>query len=56
MAPWTSTFGPKAPAGKEANWIASVPGKGWFAILRLYGPLEPWFEKTWRPGEIELVH
>jgi len=23
-------------------------------ILRLYGPLEPWFDKTWRPGEIEL--
>src|SRR5688572_2638628 len=48
-------FGPKAPAGKEANWIASVPGKGWFAIFRLYGPLEPWFNKTWRPGEIEEV-
>jgi hypothetical protein len=48
-------FGPRAPAGKEANWIASVPGKGWFAIFRLYGPLEPWFNKTWRPGEIEEV-
>jgi hypothetical protein len=48
-------FGPKAPAGKEANWIASVPGKGWFTIFRLYGPLEPWFDKTWRPGEMELV-
>jgi hypothetical protein len=46
-------FGPEAPAGKEANWIASVPNKGWFAIFRLYGPLEPWFDKTWRPGEIE---
>ena len=46
-------FGPKAPAGKEANWIQTVPGKGWFAIFRLYGPLEPWFDKTWRPGEIE---
>lgn len=48
-------FGPKPPAGKEANWIATVPKKGWFAILRLYGPLEPWFDKTWRPGEIELA-
>ena len=46
-------FGPKPPAGKEANWIASVPNKGWFAIFRLYSPLEPWFDKTWRPGEIE---
>ncbi|MBY3027087.1 DUF1254 domain-containing protein [Rhizobium leguminosarum] len=48
-------FGPKAPEGKKDNWIQTVPGKGWFAIFRLYGPLEPWFDKTWRPGEIELV-
>ncbi|WP_446623900.1 DUF1214 domain-containing protein [Variovorax sp. LARHSF232] len=48
-------FGPKAPAGKEANWIQSVPKKGRFAVIRLYGPLEPWFSKTWRPGEIEEV-
>lgn len=48
-------FGPKAPKGKEANWLATVPNKGWFAVLRLYSPLEPWFDKTWRPGEIELV-
>jgi hypothetical protein len=49
-------FGPKAPEGKENNWIQTIPGKGWFPILRLYGPLEPWFDKTWRPGEIELVN
>jgi hypothetical protein len=48
-------FGPKAPEGYENNWVQTLPGKGWFMILRLYGPLEPWFEKTWRPGEIELV-
>ena len=48
-------FGPKAPEGYENNWVQTLPGKGWFMILRLYGPLEPWFDKTWRPGEIELV-
>lgn len=48
-------IGPKAPAGKEANWVQSVPSKGWFGIFRLYGPLEPWFDKTWRPGDIEEV-
>jgi uncharacterized protein (TIGR03000 family) len=48
-------FGPKAPAGKENNWIQTIPGKGWNTLLRLYGPLEPWFDKTWRPGEIELA-
>jgi hypothetical protein len=48
-------FGPKAPAGKENNWVQTAPGKGWFTILRLYGALEPWFDKAWRPGEIERV-
>ena len=51
----TIWFGPKPPAGKESNWVPTMPGKGWFTVLRLYGPLEPWFEKTWRPGEITLV-
>ena len=49
-------FGPTAPGGKEANWTETVSGKSWFAILRLYGPLDPWFDKTWRPGEIELIN
>jgi len=48
-------FGPKAPKGKEANWIQTVPGKGWFSVLRLYSPTEAWFDKTWRPGEIEMI-
>ncbi|NKK61954.1 MULTISPECIES: DUF1254 domain-containing protein [Rhizobium] len=48
-------FGATAPAGMENNWVQTIPGKGWFMILRLYGPLEPWFDKTWKPGEIELV-
>jgi hypothetical protein len=48
-------FGPTAPAGKEANWIQTVAGKAWYPIIRLYGPLDPWFDKTWKPGEIELV-
>ena len=47
-------FGPTAPAGKAGNWVQTVPGKGWWVILRLYGPLEPWFDKTWQPGELEL--
>jgi hypothetical protein len=48
-------FGPTAPEGKESNWIQTIPGKGWSVILRFYGPLQPWFDQTWRPGEIELV-
>jgi len=48
-------FGPVAPGGKENNWIQTIPGKGWFTVLRLYGPGKTWFDKTWRPGEIEMV-
>jgi len=51
----TVWFGPEPPAGKESNWVPTVPGKGWFTVLRLYGPLEPWFDRTWRPGEIKIV-
>ena len=45
-------FGPEAPAGKESNWIQTVPGKGWFSILRIYSPLQAFFDKTWQAGEI----
>jgi len=48
-------FGPTPPAGMENNWIQTIPGKGWNMLFRLYGPLEPWFDKTWRLGEIERV-
>jgi len=48
-------IGPKAPKGMENNLIKTIPGKGWNTIFRLYGPLEPWFEKTWRPSDFELV-
>ena len=46
-------FGPTAPEGHEANWVQTLPGKGWNVLLRLYGPLESWFDKTWKPSEIE---
>jgi hypothetical protein len=49
-------FAPNAPKGKEGNWLQTVPGKSWFLLLRMYGPLEPWINKTWRPSEIELVN
>lgn len=48
-------FGPTAPKGQENNWVQTVPGKGWNVIFRLYGPLEPWYDKTWRPGDPELI-
>jgi hypothetical protein len=46
-------FGPKSIKGKESNWVKTIPGVKWIMILRLYYPLESWFNKSWRPGEIE---
>ena len=51
----TVWFGPTAPSGHEDNWVQTMPGKGWSVFLRLYGPLQPWFDKSWKPGDIELV-
>ena len=48
-------FAPKPPKGYENNWLETVPGKGWFVALRMYGPLQAWIDKTWRPSEIELA-
>lgn len=49
----TLHFGPNPPGGGEENWIQTVSGKRWFTILRLYGPLGPWFDRTWIPSDIE---
>ncbi len=48
-------FAPAAPEGMESNWLETLPGKSYWLGFRMYGPLEPWFDKTWRPGEVELV-
>jgi len=49
-------FSPTRPDGvAPGNWIQTDPDRGWFTILRLYSPLQPFFDKTWRAGEIERV-
>jgi len=53
---YTVWFGPKAPEGHEGNWIQTMPEKSYLVILRLYGPLEPWFDKTWKPGDFEMIN
>lgn len=47
--------GPEPPEGKENNWLQTVPGKGWNIIFRLYGPLQPWFDKSWKLSDVEKV-
>ena len=41
--------------GSFRRWAIGT-GAHWLVILRLYSPLEPFFDKSWRPGEIEMVH
>jgi hypothetical protein len=49
-------FGPEQPEGvARGNWIQTDPDKGWFTIIRFYSPLPSFFDKSWRPSEIELV-
>ena len=48
-------FGPTAPAGREGQWIKTIPGKGWFTYFRIYGPGSPAFDGSWKPGDFEKV-
>ncbi|HEY4286610.1 MAG TPA: DUF1254 domain-containing protein [Puia sp.] len=48
-------IGPAAPEGKTSNWIKTIPGKGYFAILRLYGPEEKALDNSWVPGDFEKM-
>ncbi|MEB3214539.1 MAG: DUF1214 domain-containing protein, partial [Leptolyngbyaceae bacterium] len=45
-------FGPNPPEGYEQNWIKTLPGEGWSVFIRLYGPLESYFDQTWKPDDI----
>ena len=51
----TVWFGPEAPEGHESDWVQTVPGQGYFSLFRLYGPLDSWFDKTWKIGDLEPV-
>ena len=46
-------FGPVAPEGRETNWVETIPGKSWFQLFRIYGPLQAWFDQTWKLNEFE---
>jgi hypothetical protein len=52
---YTVWFAPEAPEGKEGNWVQTMPNKSFNVLLRLYGPLEQWFDKTWKPGDFMPV-
>ncbi|SDR84382.1 DUF1254 domain-containing protein [Halopseudomonas sabulinigri] len=51
----TLYIGPEAPEGKESNWLATAPERGFFTILRLYAPSQPALDGSWKPGDIEKI-
>ena len=49
------SFGPHPPADGESNWVQTIPGRHWFSYFRFYGPLEPYFDRNWKLGDITPV-
>jgi hypothetical protein len=48
-------FGPTEPASGESNWVKTNNGRGFYLYFRFYGPLEPFFDKTWKLNDVELI-
>jgi hypothetical protein len=48
-------FGPTAPPGGQSNWVQTIPSRHWFSYARFYGPLEPYFDRSWKLGDITAV-
>ena len=48
-------FSPKAPAGKETNWVPTNPGVQFEILFRFYGPKKSLFDKTWKLPDVELT-
>jgi hypothetical protein len=48
-------FGPHPPAGGQSNWVQTIPDRHWFSYFRLYGPLETYFDRTWKLGDIAVA-
>jgi hypothetical protein len=48
-------FGPKAPAGKESNWVPTVEGRKFFLAFRFYGPKAAMFDKSWQLNDVEKL-
>ncbi len=45
-------FGPEPPASGPGDWIKTVPDRGWFGALRIYGPTQAFFDRAWTPGDL----
>lgn len=48
-------FGPEPPEGRGKNWVETRQGEGWFSYFRLFGPTEPFFDKSWTLSDFESI-
>jgi hypothetical protein len=46
-------FGPKAPAGKDANWVPTDPARKFELMARFYAPRKEFFDKVWKLPDVE---
>ncbi len=51
----TLHFGPDRPAGTDAPWLQTNPGRQWFAYFRIYGPEAAAFDNSWKPSDFKAV-
>jgi hypothetical protein len=49
------SFGPNPPAD-DSHWVKTTPGRGWFVYLRIFGPEQPAFDGTWKPGDFQATN
>jgi hypothetical protein len=49
-------FGPKAPKGKESNWLPTDPKRRFFLLARFYGPEPALFDGSFELNDIELLN
>lgn len=45
-------FGPTEPSSGPSNWVQTIPGRHWFSYFRFYGPLESYFDRSWKLGDV----
>ena len=48
-------FGPKAPAGKEANWVPTDPRRDFELLFRVYGPKKEFFDRIWVLPDVDKI-
>jgi hypothetical protein len=52
---WHKGYAQLDERASSANYVQTLPGKGWFTYFRLYGPTQAYFDKTRQLPDIEGI-